>query len=114
MSCKPHDKHEHEHGAQCGHTAVKHDDHVDYLHDGHLHHTHDGHTDEHQLAVGSANASTCTPDHSCTGHASEHEHSATCGHEAVPHGDHMDYIVDGHLHQPCGTHCDDHGAVSLA
>ena len=26
--------HDHEHGPGCGHTAVRHDDHVDYLHDG--------------------------------------------------------------------------------
>ena len=31
---------DHEHGARCGHVAIRHDDHVDYLHDGHLHHPH--------------------------------------------------------------------------
>jgi len=39
---------------------------------------------------------------------------AECGHEPVPHGDHVDYLVDGHLHHPHDGHCDDHGAVSLA
>jgi hypothetical protein len=29
----------------------------------------------------------------------------------VPHGDHTDYLVDGHLHHPCKGHCDDHGPV---
>jgi hypothetical protein len=29
----------------------------------------------------------------------------------VPHGDHVDYLVDGHLHHPHGGHCDHHGAV---
>jgi hypothetical protein len=29
----------------------------------------------------------------------------------VPHGDHSDYFVAGHLHHPHGNHCDDHGAV---
>lgn len=38
---------EHEHGAGCGHEAVQHDDHVDYLHDGHKHAAHDDHYDEH-------------------------------------------------------------------
>ena len=38
---------EHEHGPQCGHAAVPHGDHVDYVHDGHRHATHGGHYDEH-------------------------------------------------------------------
>jgi hypothetical protein len=25
------------------------------------------------------------------------------------HDDHMDYVVEGHLHHPCMGHCDDHG-----
>ena len=37
-----------------------------------------------------------------------------CGHEAVPHGDHIDYLVDGHLHHPHDGHCDNHGPVTLA
>ena len=28
-------------------------------------------------------------------------------------GDHIDYIVDGRLHQQHEDHCDDHGAVDL-
>jgi zinc transport system permease protein len=39
--------HDHEHGPDCGHEAVAHEDHVDYLHDGHLHAAHEGHYDEH-------------------------------------------------------------------
>jgi zinc transport system permease protein len=39
--------HAHEHGVECGHQAVTHGDHVDYLHDGHLHAAHEGHYDEH-------------------------------------------------------------------
>jgi hypothetical protein len=31
----------------------------------------------------------------------------------VPHGDHVDYLVDGHLHHPHGDHCDHHGSVAL-
>jgi hypothetical protein len=30
----------------------------------------------------------------------------------VPHGDHTDYLVGGHLHHPHGGHCDDHGKLS--
>ena len=31
----------------------------------------------------------------------------------MPHGDHTDYLVDGHLHHPHGDHCDDHGPVNV-
>ena len=37
----------HEHGVECGHPAIPHGDHVDYVHDGHLHAAHEGHYDEH-------------------------------------------------------------------
>jgi len=43
------ERHEHEHGTDCGHAALEHDDHVDYLHDGHRHAPHEGHYDEHSL-----------------------------------------------------------------
>ena len=39
--------HRHEHGPGCGHPAVEHGDHVDYIHDGHRHAVHGGHYDEH-------------------------------------------------------------------
>jgi zinc transport system permease protein len=39
--------HEHVHGEDCGHPAVRHGDHVDYVHDGHRHAPHGGHYDEH-------------------------------------------------------------------
>ena len=111
MSHETHEDHDHQHGPDCGHTPIKHDGHVDYLHDGHLHHPHAGHVDEHRLQVGDKNPAACTPSHACGAHDASHVHSATCGHEAVPHGDHTDYLVDGHLHHPHGDHCDDHGAV---
>ena len=41
------DGHQHEHGLDCGHEAIPHKDHVDYVHDGHLHAAHEGHYDEH-------------------------------------------------------------------
>ncbi len=41
------ERHDHEHGPACGHEAVAHGDHVDYLHDGHRHAAHEGHYDEH-------------------------------------------------------------------
>jgi hypothetical protein len=36
----------HTHKEGCGHEAVKHDDHVDYLHDKHLHKVDGDHYDE--------------------------------------------------------------------
>ena len=41
------DAHPHEHGDDCGHLAVSHGDHVDYVHDGHRHAPHGRHYDEH-------------------------------------------------------------------
>jgi hypothetical protein len=111
---KIHAGHTHVHGAGCGHTAVKHGDHVDYLHDGHLHQPHGDQVDEHVVEVSAANPAGCTPNHACAGHDAGHRHGAGCGHEAVPHGDHVDYLVNGHLHHPHGGHCDDHGALAAA
>lgn len=109
MSCKTHAHHEHEHGEGCGHTAIKHNDHIDYLHDGHLHHKHGDHYDEHVLEVNETNPVECNAVNCC----GEHVHGEGCGHEAVPHGDHIDYIVDGRLHHQHGDHCDDHGPVEI-
>lgn len=39
--------HPHDHDPSCGHPAVRHEDHTDYLHDGHLHAAHGRHYDEH-------------------------------------------------------------------
>lgn len=108
MTCKVHSDHGHQHGDNCGHTTVKHDDHVDYLHDGHLHHVHDDHIDEHSLTDGGSNS--CS-NHSCDDHDSSHAHGDSCGHETVPHGDHVDYVVNGHLHYAHDGHCDHHGTV---
>jgi hypothetical protein len=33
---------DHEHGEGCGHEAIEHGDHVDYVHDGHRHFLRDG------------------------------------------------------------------------
>jgi len=111
--CKHHDHHNHRHGPGCGHAAVQHDGHTDYLHDGHLHHPHGDHVDEHTLSVSGQNPADCTPNHNCGAHDTGHQHGPGCGHEAVPHGDHTDYLVDGHLHHPHGDHCDNHGKVQV-
>jgi len=44
--CDTHDHHEHQHGEYCGHRAVKHGNHIDYIHDGHRHRIHGKHVDE--------------------------------------------------------------------
>lgn len=110
---KTHEGHTHVHGENCGHTALRHEGHTDYLHNGHLHHMHEGYVDEHVLAVNADNPAACTPDHVCGGHERGHQHGPDCGHEVVPHGDHVDYLVEGHLHHFHGDHCDHHGAVEL-
>ena len=109
-----HPAHPHEHGKDFGHTAIEHNGHTDYLHNGHMHHPHEGHIDEHKLDVNAANPADCTNGHDCEGHDAQHKHGADCGHEAVPHGDHVDYLVEGHLHHPHEGHCDNHGAVTVA
>lgn len=113
-TCKKHEGHSHVHGPSCGHTAVKHDGHTDYLHDGHLHHVHEDHVDEHKLSANADNQDKCTPEHRCGAHESNHVHGPKCGHERVPHEDHVDYLVKGHLHHPHGNHCDDHGKLEAA
>lgn len=37
-----------------------------------------------------------------------HEHGPGCGHEAVLHGDHVDYLHDGHRHAAHEGHYDEH------
>jgi hypothetical protein len=106
-----HQQHDHVHGVTCGHTAIMHGGHTDYLHDGHLHHAHGGHVDEHIITVDATNPVACTPSCVCVGHAPGFHHGPGCGHDAIPHGDHVDYIVHGHLHHVHDGHCDDHGPV---
>ena len=55
------ERHEHEHGPGCGHEAVVHGDHVDYVHDGHRHAAHQGHYDEHDPARHEAPKETAKP-----------------------------------------------------
>jgi hypothetical protein len=96
----------HNHAPGCGHTELKHEDHVDYLHDGHLHHMDAaGKVVEHKLAAAK------TKDHVKAATEAGHKHGPKCGHESVQHGDHTDYIVEGKLHHVHGDHCDEHGSV---
>lgn len=103
----------HRHGPGCGHTAIRHHGHIDYLSEGHLQHPHGRRFDEHVIEVSERNPDRCMPEHRCTGGDANHVHGPGCGHEAVPHGDHVDYIVEGRLQHPHGDHCDDHGPVEI-
>jgi len=40
--------------------------------------------------------------------AHPHVHGPDCGHDAIPHRDHVDYVHDGHRHAAHGAHYDDH------
>ena len=108
-----HEGHSHTHGEDCGHQTVEHEGHRDYLHDGHLHYVHGDCVDDHALLVGAGNLAECTPAHACGSHDAAHAHGEACGHPTVPHGDHVDHIVAGHLHFPHEGHCDEHGQVSM-
>ena len=44
--------------------------------------------------------------HHASGH--RHEHGPECGHEALIHGDHVDYVHDGHRHAAHGAQYDEH------
>lgn len=111
--CEKHPDHNHQHEPECVRVAIEHDGHTDYLHDGHLHHAHNDHVDEHALPVNATNPDSCSPDHDCGEHDQGHVHGPDCGHEQVPHGDHVGYLVQEHLHHPHGDHCDDHGRISV-
>jgi len=55
------ERHEHEHGPDCGHSAIEHDHHVDYLHDGHRHAPHEGHYDEHNHPLSGSHEDPADP-----------------------------------------------------
>ncbi len=37
----------------------------------------------------------------------QHVHGKNCGHKTVEHGDHVDYVHDGHFHRLHGKHVDE-------
>ncbi len=38
----------------------------------------------------------------------DHSHGQDCGHAVIPHGDHSDYLHDGHRHAAHDEHWDEH------
>ncbi|MNY51494.1 hypothetical protein D3C86_1870870 [compost metagenome] len=103
-ACKTHERHEHQHGQNCGHLKVQWADETGYLHDGHLHRQHGEHWDESSIPVSARNPDTCQQV-ACAVHAEDQP--------MVPHGDHMDRVVNGRLHHEHAGHCDDHGPVQV-
>jgi hypothetical protein len=95
----PREQHPHSHDRYCGHAAVPHDDHVDFFHDGHVHHVHEDHVD-----AGPIDLARHHLPHA--GHM--HVHAEGCGHAAVPHGDHVDYVHGSHRHAGHHVHYDEH------
>ncbi|VEG75327.1 hypothetical protein [Actinomyces slackii] len=100
---RPAEAHTHTHGPDCGHTAVIHGDHVDYLHNGHAHREDGGHYDECTVcscpdcddvcaacqcaacSCPTCNHNTCQCEHcsdSCSSCACEDCSCATCTHAA--------------------------------
>jgi hypothetical protein len=69
---------EHTHGAECGHEAVQHDDHTDYVHGTHHHALHDDHYDEHESVA----------EHS----VAEHTHEAETSTPTTPEHSPLTYI----------------------
>jgi hypothetical protein len=93
-----HDDHGHVHDPFCGHPAVDHGDHVDFLHDGHQHHVAD---DQVHDVRGEQ------PGHVVhAGHM--HVHGPSCGHRRVRHGDHDDFVHGLHRHARHEAHYDEH------
>ena len=104
---------DHKHSENCGHRAVQHGDHTDYLHDGRYHASHIDHYDEHGAPLAKNAVSRRKPAGSWhvihSGHT--HKHGKACGHKSMSHDDHTDYLHDDHLHAPHGDHVDDHGVL---
>ena len=65
------------------------------------------------IKVSNTNPTGCSGGHECASHDASHVHGPDCGHPQVIHDGHVDYVVDGHLHHPCGDgHCCSHGPVT--
>lgn len=97
----------HVHSLNCGHTKVLHNGHIDYVEsNGHLHHKHEDHWDECQIELTAMNADNETP-------VAGEVHNADCGHQTIPHDEHVDYLVNGRLQHVHDGHIDDHGPLDI-
>uniref|UniRef100_A0A6A7G8G0 Zinc/cadmium resistance protein n=1 Tax=Hirondellea gigas TaxID=1518452 RepID=A0A6A7G8G0_9CRUS len=115
---------DHVHGANCGHTAVLHDNHKGHIVDGNLQcavlsEEFDADT---KMTDGPDSIRLVCVDHQLDNDKSvpcgspvpceDHSHGSECGHERIAHGDHFDYLVGDELHHPHDGHCDFHRAVT--
>jgi hypothetical protein len=96
---QPHEARPHVHDRFCGHPAVTHEDHLDFLHDGRVHHAHGDHVDDVAHRESGLHISHA-------GHM--HVRAPGCGHRAVAHGDHTDFVHGDHRHVGHATHYDEH------
>ena len=98
--------------------SIRHGDDIDVLQGSHLHFLReDGALEEHTIEISERNPADCTgshsPDAAELGHEPGHRHGQDCDHPQVPHGGHMDYLVNGCLHFVHGDHCDEYGPVEV-
>ena len=116
MACEEHRAHTHKHGPGCGHHAMGHEGHMDYLHDGHLHNVHDG---TRRRAPRIRRAEPNPEQLYVPNRTSAKEHASGSRARArvvvtrrIPARRCTSTIVVGsHLHHAHGEHCDDHGAI---
>ena len=102
---RPLAQHPHVHDRFCGHAAVPHEEHVDFLHDGHVHHVHEDHVDD----LGGVLAGPLAGPGAHVAHTGHmHVHEEGCGHVAVPHEGHLDYVHGDHRHAGHHVHYDEH------
>jgi len=65
----------------------------------------------HSTGRTTAVGATAHEPHSCAGHDARHRHGPGCGHRAIRHSGHLDYVVGDHRHHVDGEHCDHHGRL---
>lgn len=88
----------HIHGPGCGHQAVVHDGHIDFLVDGEL--------------INGEQIHEITNEGGCQNSVAPHSHSEAC--LLVRHGDHYDCLLNDRLYYRHGGHDDDHGLLLRA
>lgn len=103
---RPSELHPHVHDRFCGHAAAPHEDHVDFLHDGEIHHVRSDAIAGGRPASADQRPSWAGLHLSHVGHM--HVHRPGCGHPAIAHDDHEDYLHGDHRHAGHDVHYDEH------
>eukprot|EP01114_Cavostelium_apophysatum_P015021 TRINITY_DN4013_c0_g1_i1.p1 TRINITY_DN4013_c0_g1~~TRINITY_DN4013_c0_g1_i1.p1 ORF type:complete len:382 (-),score=49.80 TRINITY_DN4013_c0_g1_i1:50-1195(-) len=104
---------DHHHHPSCGHLAIVHNGHIDFLNHSRLQHFHkaSGMLSDHEL-TGDSYPSECAPINK-PHHETAHIHGPNCGHQTLQHDGHTDYLVDNVLHHFHNGHCDLHGELEI-